>query len=374
MTKLQELQAKLESVKAEAQTAIDAMDAETAKAKMAEAKEIKDMISMQETLDAEAKAEMSVKAPAIVEKKEKSAVEKFAHAIRTGFKNTVTEMNEGTGADGGYAVPEDIKTQINLYKEESFSLLPYVDVEKVTTMSGARTYKTKATLTGFSKVNEGAAISAMNGPQFERVSYTIEKYAGVLPITNELLADSDASLVRTVLKWIADEGNVTENGLICTAIATNTQTDLEDLDGIKEAANVTLGQAYAGSCAIFTNDDGLQYLDTLKDGNSRYLLQPNPADPAEMRLQIGARTLPIVVIPNSTLATSSSKVPFIIGDLKEGIKVFDRQLITIDSSKEATVGDFNAYANDMTLYRAIERLDVVVKDSGAFVNGYITVS
>ena len=374
MTKLQELQAKLESVKAEAQTAIDAMDAETAKAKMAEAKEIKDMISMQETLDAEAKAEMSVKAPAIVEKKEKSAVEKFAHAIRTGFKNSVTEMNEGTGADGGYAVPEDIKTQINLFKEESFSLRPYVDVEKVTTMSGARTYKTKATLTGFSKVNEGAAISAMNGPQFERVSYTIEKYAGVLPITNELLADSDASLVRTVLKWIADEGNVTENGLICTAIATNTQTDLEDLDGIKEAVNVTLGQAYAGSCAIFTNDDGLQYLDTLKDGNSRYLLQPNPADPAEMRLQIGARTLPIVVIPNSTLATSSSKVPFIVGDLKEGIKVFDRQLITIDSSKEATVGDFNAYANDMTLYRAIERLDVVVKDSGAFVNGYITVS
>lgn len=371
MTKLQELQAKYESLKDEAQTAIDAMDAEAAKAKMAEAKEVKDMIDIQNKIDTEEKAQMSVKAPA---KQEKTAVEKFAHAIRTGFRNTVTEMNEGTGADGGYAVPEDIIAKINLFKEESFSLLPYVDVEKVSTMSGARTYKTKSTLTGFSKVNEGAAISAVSGPQFERITYTIEKYAGVLPITNELLADSDASLVSTVLKWIADEGNFTESGLICGAIAGQTATEFETLDDIKAAVNVTLGQAYAGTCSIFTNDDGLQYLDTLKDGNDRYLLQPNPADPAQMRLQVGARTLPIVVIPNSILATSSGKVPFIVGDLKEGIKVFDRQRITIDSSKEATVGDFNAYENDMTLYRAILRLDVAVKDSGAFVNGYISVS
>lgn len=372
MTKIIEAQAKLADLRQEVEALLDADKVEDAKTKMAEAKSLAEKIDMMKELDAEEKAEVSAKAPAII-KQEKSSVSKFADAIRTGFRNTVTGMSEGVAADGGYTVPEDISTQINEYREASFSLMPYVDVEKVSTMSGARTYKTKATLTGFAKVNEGAAISAMNGPQFERLTYAIDKYAGVLPITNELLADTDANLVGTILKWIADESNVTRNGLIVTAIATKTATEFADLDDIKAAANVTLGQAYAGSCAIFTNDDGLQYLDTLKDGNSRYLLQPNPVLPAEMRLQVGARTLPVVVIPNATLATDSGKVPFIVGDLKEGIKVFDRELISIESSKVATVGNFNAFENDLTLYRAIERLDVVVKDSDAFVNGYIEV-
>ena len=59
--------------------------------------------------------------------------------------------------------------------------------------------------------------------------------------------------------------------------------------------------------------------------------------------------------------------------MKEAIKVFDRQLITIESSRTASVGNFNAFENDLTLYRAIERYDVVVKDPGALVLGFLEV-
>ena len=158
------------------------------------------------------------------------------------------------------------------------------------------------------------------------------------------------------------------------------QTDLEYLDGIKKAINVTLGQVYAGSVAIVTNDDGLNYLDTLKDDNKRYLLQPdiNPDNPFSMTLAVGARRIPVVVVPNTILATSEDdEVPFIVGDLKEYCKIFDRQQLSIMTSNVAAVGSgndaHNAFEEDLTLFRGIMRLDVEVLDAAAIVNGYITV-
>ena len=37
----------------------------------------------------------------------------------------------------------------------------------------------------------------------------------------------------------------------------------------------------------------------------------------------GATTIPVRVVPNADLATADNKIPFIIGDLKEGIKFYD---------------------------------------------------
>ena len=72
------------------------------------------------------------------------SIHMFAEAARQGFKNTVTPMSEGTNANGGYTVPEDIQTQIQHYKEANFSLRQLVGVEIVKTNKGARTYQTKA--------------------------------------------------------------------------------------------------------------------------------------------------------------------------------------------------------------------------------------
>ena len=124
-----------------------------------------------------------------------------------------------------------------------------------------------------------------------------------------------------------------------------------------------------------TNDDGLQYLDTLEDKNGRPLLSPDPAKPMEMRLSIGARSVPVEVIPNEVLATAESgAIPFIMGDLFEYMKEFDRQQLTLTQSNEASVTDFNAFEEDMTLFRAIMRADFVVKDDAAIVRGELTVT
>ena len=308
-----------------------------------------------------------------VTNKKKDSIKEFANAARKGFK-AATQMTEGTPGEGGYTVPEDIQTKINEYRDAQFSLKDLVRVEKVSTYKGARTFKKREQQTGFQKVGEKAKIQGKNTPQFERIEYTIDKYAGYFPVTNELLSDSDANIANTLITWIGDESRETDNKLILNKIKEANEIDLKDLDGIKKALNVTLGQAFKGTSKIITNDNGLQYLDTLKDSDGKYLLQPNPANPMELRLCAGSTVVPIVVIPNSILANGdSNKVPFIIGDLKEGIMFWDRQLTTIKMSTEAAIGELNAYEEDLTLFRAIERENVTFRDKSAIVNGYITV-
>lgn len=301
------------------------------------------------------------------EKTEVDSTKAFADAARRGFKG----MNEGTLADGGYTVPEDITTKINKYRDSKASLLSLVRVSKVNTMSGARTFKKKAQHSGFSVVGEGNKIGAVNTPQYERLTYKITKKAGFMPVTNELLADTDANIVGEVVEWFGDESRVTANKGILAIIQAKESVAFTSLDDIKKALNVTLGQAYKPTSKIITNDDGLQYLDTLKDADEKYVLAPSPSDPMRLVLCAGATTVPVVVIPNSDLATVEGKIPFIVGDLYEGVEYFDRQQLSIKQSDVASIGDLNAYEEDLTLFRGIERNDIVARDTDAFVNGYI---
>lgn len=309
-----------------------------------------------------------------VTNKETDIVKEFANAARQGFKIR-NDMSSSSDVDGGYTVPKDIQTKINKYKEAKKSLKDLVDVEKVTVQKGSRTFKKRAQQTGFTKVGEKGKIGGKTTPQFERLDFEIEKYAGYFPVTNELLKDSDQSIVNTLIEWIGDESRVTANKLVLAEInAKFTPVALTGLDDIKKALNVTLGQAFKPTSKIVTNDDGLQYLDTLKDTDGKYLLQPNPQDPMQLRLCAGATTIPVEVYPNDDMPTTENKVPFVIGDFKEAIKFFDRELTTIKQSDVAVIGELNAFEEDLTLFRAIEREDVVTKDAKALVNGYIIVT
>lgn len=346
----------------------------------------------------------------------KTSAEKFAEAAKAGFPKS---MSEGTPVDGGYTVPEDIETTINTLRDAKYSLLSDVTVTTVTTNKGRRTFKSRTNQTGFVKVGESGKIPAKDTPQFSVLNYEIEKYAGYFPVTDELLEDSAANITNVLTEWIADESRVTANKLILEAIDDNTdKVALAGIDDIKKALNVTLGQAFKPTSKIYTNDDGLQYLDTLKDSDGDYLLQPNPQDPMQLRLCAGATIVPISVIPNADFPTmtayaltsdttvksgvtyyakgedgnytavvspetnpktagyyveSGRNIPMIIGDMVEAVVYFRRKGLTIKASDVASVTGINAYEQDMTLWRAIEREDVVIKDDKAIVNGYINV-
>lgn len=316
----------------------------------------------------------------------KDAIHEFAMAARNHFKNTMTE---GTAADGGYTVPQDIQTKINEYKEAKFSLKKLVNVENVTTMSGRRIFKVKTAHTGFASVNEGAAIGQKATPTFSKIDYTIDKFAGILPVTDELLADSDANITNVLIKWLGDESVATENAQILSLInpgSTGTDISAQPIDGIKTALNVTLGQAYAENAAIVTNDDGFNFLDTLKiTGSNEYLLKPakDQTAPTPYTLAVGARNIPVVVVPNNVFASTvvatgndaGTYIPFVVGDLEEAVAFFDRQQLSVMTSNTASINVtendtttvLSAFESDLTLFRGIIRFDVVSRDSDAIV-------
>lgn len=381
--KMRELLAQIEEKTTKAKVYLEDGDTEKANASLDEAQKLKEQYEAEKRLyemTKETNTPSDKELEAQKEQKQEISSEKaFADAARRGFKATMTE---GTNADGGYTVPEDIRTRVETYRDSKESLLKYVRVEKVTTDKGARTFKARANQTGFTKVAEAGKIGAGTTPTFERIEYDIDKYAAYYPVTNELLADSDANITNILTEWIGDESRVTANKLILEQIKTNTATEIKNgVDGIKKVLNQTLGSAFKSTSKIFTNDDGLQYLDTLKDSDGDYLLQPNPTNPMKMQLCAGASVIPVVVIPNADMPTddttdassSKSRIPMIIGDLNEGIVYWDRQMLSLMMSTVASAGTLNAFEQDLTLIRAIEREDVTPRDKKAFVNGYISI-
>lgn len=374
--KLQELLAKIQEQKTIVQSLAEEGKLEEAKAAKDELKKLQGQFDiLKDVMDPEGTGivenlDNTKEVPAVGAE---DSVKEFASAARNGFRATNGPMKEGTPADGGYTVPEDVQTRINEYRDAKESLITLVDVEKVTTNKGQRTFKKRADQTGFTKVAEGGKITAGNTPQFERMSYEIEKYAGYFPVTNELLSDTDANIVGVLVQWIGDESRVTRNKLILGVLAEKDRTEIKSIDDVKKALNVTLGQAFKPTSRIVTNDDGLQWLDTLKDNDGKYLLQSDPTSPMAMRLAAGATTVPVKVIPNADLPTKENKIPLIIGDLKEAVKFFDRNQMSIMSSNIAAIGDLNAFEQDLTVWRAIEREDVKLKDADAFVYGEVNV-
>ncbi len=301
------------------------------------------------------------------------AVKSFAAAARAGFPKSKAAgdmMQEGVDADGGYTVPVDIVAKIISLRESKESLLNEVRVIPVTTKSGKRTFKKRGQHQGFATVAEAAKFGKAATPQFAVLEYSIEKRGGYLPVTNELLEDSDNNITAIATEWLADEARVTANKEILAVIQAKAAQDLKNLDGILEAW-VRLGSTFRATSKLITNDDGLLWLGTLKDVNGRYLLTPNPAEPQQLRLCVGPHTLPVKTYDNDTIPTAENKIPMILGDLKEGVAYWDRRTFSVKVFDQATIGEFNAAEQDMTIWRGSLRDDCTAWDDTAFVNGYI---
>lgn len=279
-------------------------------------------------------------------------------------------MNEGAGEAGGFIVPTDEQTKINELKRALNPLSALVRVENVNTMSGTRVLEKASDMTPFASVAELAAIGEIDGPKFTQVKYAIKKFAGILPISEELLADSDQNLLAYVNGWLAKKSVTTENAQILAVLKTLTKAPLTNLDGIKEILNVTLDPTISLMSSVLTNQDGFNFLDKQKDTDGRYLLQPNPLDSTQ-KLLFGK---PVTVVSNKVLPTDTSvasakKAPVIIGSFTDAVVLFDRQATTLTGT---SIGG-DAWKRDSYDVKAVTRIDVQKFDDKATVFGELTI-
>ena len=375
--KMREILAQIETKTAEAKSLSDGENKDVAKATeiLNEVDALKAEYALQERLYQQEKETNTPSDKDLDEKlnKDEETGEKaFAKALKGFIKKSLVE---GVDADGGYTVPEDVSTKIEHYKDVDYALESDIDVVTVKTNKGSRTYQKKTDVDTFVDIDENGEISnEIEAPKFERLPYAIQDRAGFMPISNDLANDSDSDIVNVATEWLGKADVATTNAKVLAKIGEKVQTDLKDINGIKKALNVTLGQAYKNGAKIYTNDDGLNYLDTLVDNNGRPLLNPDPTAPATMTLRCGTTVLPIKVLPNKVWASNGTKVPFVIGNLFDFVRKYKRLGISIKASDVASIGGFNAFAQNMTLLRAIVRDDYRVKDADSIVNGYIDTS
>ncbi|AYY28378.1 phage major capsid protein [Bacillus cereus group sp. Bce033] len=380
----QELRQKVADLKAKAEDFNNSGKYEDAKAKIEEARnaknELDNYLAMKQIqVPDPVNSQAGVLPPASVKNEDKSYKEVFMKAIRgqnlTHEEASVMQeykaaLSENTGKDGGYIVPEDITTTINQLKQTVDNLEQYVNVQPVSTNKGARTLEKRAASTPFAPLSEYGKPNAMQeiaSPEFDRLSYAIEDYAGFLPVPNDLLDDTDQALEEYLRQWIAKKSIATRNYLILQELNKLTKVDFKDYKGIKTALNVTLDPAFAAGANIFTNQDGFNYLDQLEDKNGRPLLQPDPTNPTRSLLS----GKPVITLSNKTIATDKDgKAPFIVGNLKEAIILWDRKQLSIDMTTEGG----NAWRTNTSEFRAIEREDVTPWDTEAVVYGQITVA
>jgi len=300
---------------------------------------------------------------------DRSIIREYYRSVRGEVMHEGTNPANPAAGDVGIIVPQDIQTRINEIQRQLNDLSEYITVETVNTLSGSRVLEADNVMIPFQVVNEYGAIQEMDNPQFIPIQYQLVKRAGYLPLTSELLADSDQNIIRYVSNWIAKKHVVTKNMLIVGMIQGLQPVQLQGFDDIKRVLNVDLDPAISLSSVIITNQDGYHWMDTQVDDDGRYLLTDDITQPGRKLF----KGRPVVVVSNRYLPTVQGPpnlAPVFIGNGKQFAVLFTRGLYELASTTEG--GD--AWRRDTTELRTITRDDLVGWDLAAGVYGQIQIS
>lgn len=250
--------------------------------------------------------------PADKVKEIRSAINTFLHKKvidRDALSGLVSSDAEVTIPKAIQYVPEkEVKTVVDLAK--------FANHFKATTASGTYPILKRATA-GFNTVEELAKNPELAKPDFEQVNWKVDTYRGALPISRESIDDSAADLTGIVSQNIFEQKINTTNGVMATIMKSFTAKDVTDLDAVKQIINVDLDPAY--NKVIIASATFYQWMDTLKDGDGRYLLMPSITEGSPSRL-LG---MPVYVVSDDLLGKTGEAHAF-IGDIKRGVLWADR--------------------------------------------------
>lgn len=267
------------------------------------------------------------------------------------------ETRDGLNTSGASAViPKELITPVFQLKQSTYNLAQYATVKQVSSGSGTYPISTSRQSAVLATKDELADIADVDANMFTEVPFDVKTRAGKIALSNEVVEDAEVDIVsevKTQLQQLVDNTDNTQiMGLLTgSSFAKATATSIDDL---KKIFNVTLDPALSKMWLV--NQSGFNYLDTLKDSEGRYLLQPNPTAPSGFTL-LGA---PVVMISDKLLANNADGTfPMIAGDLSQAVAVFRRNQVTAQWDK------FDQFSQGLSV---IVRNDYEVIDKSAVVN------
>ncbi|PTH92313.1 phage major capsid protein [Staphylococcus xylosus] len=234
--------------------------------------------------------------------------------------------------DAGVTIPHDIKyipeKEVNTVQD----LSQLVQKEKVSGPSGEYPILKRANAK-FSTVAELEANPELAKPEFKSIEWKVQTYRGSIPISQEALDDSLANLTAIVSENINEQKINTLNERIGTVLKSFNPTTVSNVDDLKSIINVKLDPGYDRQ--IICTQSFYQKLDTLKDGNGRYLLQDSIINTAGNTV-LGMN---ITVVRDDLLGVNGDAKAF-IGDIKRGVFFADRTDVSVQWIENQIYGKY----------------------------------
>lgn len=277
----------------------------------------------------------------MVGKDEALVPEKFWRAIDPATDGIIKDDTQKvTSEEISYTPVREINTVVNL------KLL--ARIHKAKKGSGKYPILKRATTRMYS-VGELEKNPALAKPEFGSVDWEIVTYRGAIPLSQESIDDADVDLVNLVAENNAEISLNTTNYAMSETFKKFPKKTIDGLDDIKTIYNVDLDPAYVKT--IVASQSFYNFLDTVKDGNGRYMLQDSIISPSGK--SFGG--YPIFVIGDDLLGEAGEANAF-LGDVKRGILFADRKRLSVRWVEHDLYGQY---------LQAVLRFDVQIADEKA---------
>ena len=234
--------------------------------------------------------------------------------------------------DVGVTIPEDIKYIPEKEVKTVQDLSELVQKTSVSTASGKYPILKRANAK-FNTVAELEKNPELARPEFETITWEVDTYRGSIPISQEALDDSVANLTAIVSENINEQKINTLNERIGEVLKAFNPTSVSNVDDLKEIINVKLDPGYDRQ--IICTQSFYQKLDTLKDGNGRYLLQDSIINTAGNTV-LGMN---VTVVRDDLLGKNGDALAF-IGDVKRGVLFADRTDVSVQWIENEIYGKY----------------------------------
>lgn len=185
----------------------------------------------------------------------------------------------------------------------------------------------------FSTVEELKENPELAAPEFKEIGWEVQTYRGAIPLSEEAIMDSADNLIQLVSTNIQEQKINTLNEKIGGVLKSFPAKSIKGVNDLKHLINVDLDPAYDRQ--IICTQSFYQQLDTLVDGNGRYLLQDSIINTAGNRV-LGMN---VTVVRDDLLGAQGEAKAF-IGDVKRGVFFADRSDVSLSWEQHNIYGRY----------------------------------
>lgn len=281
-------------------------------------------------------------------------------ALFTGDRQKLQTLVEGTGARGGFLVPEDF---VNIVVEDRRDLTVMRRLATVLNVTTDTVHLPSVANRPKAFWRSEAAVKATTTVDFGETVLTPYSLAAIVSLSNELVADAalGGNIVSLVARYMAqalseeeDKAFWTGNGSgRPTGIDNYTFTTVDAGAGASDSARADaiiksiyrLPQGYRTNAAFVANRNTWAKVATFKDSQNNYLLS-----------NLGSAASPVLRGLPTYEQNDLADGKMFVGDFSH-YYIADRQGIQVDTSTEATVASQSAFERNLTFVRVEERVD-----------------